>query len=378
MRTEGDPHADAVYAQILENTEGQELNQLFRTLANNQEVPPATTFAPFNQYFDETHDVPQDPVVLARLQRGQDAFMRRGQVGVIILLTKGLPTGYCMPCLTQVLMMSEALKKRPFHRLLGVAQLLLNVCSPGSFKPKGAAVITAQKVRLLHAGLRRIADQVIPDYRPRYGVAVNQEDLLATLMGFSLLVIQGFRQLGAGLSAQEEEDYLYLWNQYGLVMGIKPEYLPENVEDAEAFFEAYERRHAAPPEQNPDGVELARAHLDMFTRLMGAWGHLLGNDIVPLMYLNHLMGPERCERLTYPMVEGHEVLKLLLHRLPPNPLRHLIVLGKVDRIAHERLAEDIVQKLISDNYSGRPSFWMPMDLDSLRSLVNAAAVLAKA
>jgi hypothetical protein len=209
---------------------------------------------------------------------------------------------------------------------------------------------------------------------------VSQQDMLATLVGFSLLVIQGWRQLDAGVTPEEEEDYLYLWNQYGIIMGIKPEYLPTDVADAQAFFDAYEAREAVPAADNPQGVALARANLAMLQRLL----HPLEDgsvdqapaavsdgdlrDDIPIAYMNHLMGAERCARLGLPTLEGHDLLRRLLSRVPPDFLGSLPVVGDVVQKGHEVLCRAIVGRLITYNYGGHPSYWVPINLDDLRAL----------
>ena len=67
--------------------------------------------------------------------------------------------------------------------------------------------------------------------------------MLATIMGFSLLVIRGLQKLQVGLTAQEAEDYYYLWRIYALAIGIHPrgspdstEYLPANLAEADEFY----------------------------------------------------------------------------------------------------------------------------------------------
>ena len=52
-------------------------------------------------------------------------------------------------------------------------------------------LVTARKLRLLHAGVRTLVPRHRPDYAARFGPPVNLEDMLATIMGFSYLAFQG-------------------------------------------------------------------------------------------------------------------------------------------------------------------------------------------
>ena len=94
------------------------------------------------------------------------------------MLAKSLPEGYAAPNLAQVLNLSGDLRNRTYKRLLATLQLVLNVSSCTGFGPGGRAVISAQKLRLLHAGTRYITRKARPHFEEKYGVPVNQEDML--------------------------------------------------------------------------------------------------------------------------------------------------------------------------------------------------------
>ena len=77
-------------------------------------------------------------------------------------------------------------------------------------------------VRFLHAKVRRRISQrtAEPWDAEVFGVPINQEDLAATLLAFSINVIHGIEKtLGRPLSDAEQEDYLHLWRLIGWLMG---------------------------------------------------------------------------------------------------------------------------------------------------------------
>lgn len=176
------------------------------------------------------------------------------------------------------------LQKQTYRRLLGVLQMVIDVVGIGAFSPLGKAIATAQKLRLLHAGVRQIALARLPTYPEQHGLPCNQEDMLATIMGFSLCVIQGWRQLGNHIDPQSEEDYLYLWMVFGEMMGIQPTYLPKTVAEASEFYRGYETRQMRSRNDNPQGEVLAKHTLDMMTALLPAWMRRLGFDVLPQYY----------------------------------------------------------------------------------------------
>ncbi len=204
-----------------------------------------------------------------RLARGQQVFFTHAFAIGTVLFLKVLPTGYCAPALTRALTVSGDSQARPVRRSLLVLQMLLELCADGAFSgPCASAVFEAQKLRLLHAGVRPIVLNNVPGYVARFGKPVNQEQMLATIVGFSYETVQGLRQLRIGLSAQQEQDFLYLWRVFALVMGIHPEgepdstaHVPVTFEEIEAFQAAFRQRHFKPAAENLEGAHLARALL---------------------------------------------------------------------------------------------------------------------
>jgi hypothetical protein len=111
----------------------------------------------------------------------------------------------------------------------------MDVMQDGGLGPNGRGIRSAQKVRLLHASIRYyIANQ--PKWNskwdPAWGLPINQEDLAGTLMDFTVGVMKGLERSKIRLSQEQAEAYLHCWKVVGHIMGICPELIPENVEDA--------------------------------------------------------------------------------------------------------------------------------------------------
>ena len=61
-----------------------------------------------------------------------------------------------------------------------------------------------------------------------WGVPINQTDMIATHLQFSLLIMRGLRLLGARISREEAEGILHLWNLASYWMGVDLERLPKD------------------------------------------------------------------------------------------------------------------------------------------------------
>lgn len=380
LRLEGDAEADACVASLAESRDAY--RGLFQFLSANDVAVPDSAPAPLRDFFARALAVPRPdgaPPDFARLRAGEQAFQSHACCGALVLLANSLPAGYAAPNLSKILVQSGDLDTHPYKRLLGVLQMIVNVTSANGFAPAGKATVTAAKLRLLHAGVRRIVRHRTPEYDARFGVPVNHEDMLGTLMGFSLLVIEGLRRLGVPFSDREAEDYYYLWRTFGLAMGIHPPgepentlYLPATLTEATAFYRSYERRHYREAPENPEGVELTRACL-MMLEYMAAHSPLrrLGSARVPRIYMQRMLGRAGLVQRGIDPVAAHPLVQWLLL----TPLRLWTWLGsRADasrfRHFHDRLAELFFQGLIDRTLQGEVTFLIPEHMSDLHALTD--------
>ncbi|MEO1083964.1 MAG: oxygenase MpaB family protein [Acidobacteriota bacterium] len=256
---------------------------------------------------------------------GGAVFLRWAYPAAVVMLASSLPAGYSAPPLSRILTISDDLSRHPYRRLLAVVQLLINVSCQGHAvrEDHDDAETAAMKLRLLHAGVRLLVPEHRPDYIERFGPPVNHEDMLATIMGFSLLVLDGIKTLGFTMGDEESEAYWAMWRHFSRLMGIAPAedwmsdaFVPRTLDDARAFYRSYQRRwfcHGA--DENPDGVRLAERNRQMMIDLIPAPLRWLGLGRAPDILMTELLGAEGLERLGMQPLIGHGFDKKLLHWL---------------------------------------------------------------
>jgi hypothetical protein len=372
MRKEGDPEADHAFQLILEDKEIDGVRALFSVMNSNDDIPPAEHFPILSSFFTSTEDLPAG-IDQERIHRGEDVFEDHAFSGALALLAKSLPEGYQAPNLAIILSISGNLRAHTYRRLLGTLQTVVNVSTCRGFQRGGRAIVTAQKLRLLHAGVRALTPRARPGFVEAYGTPVNQEDMLATIVGFSLLVIEGWRTLKTGLTREEEEDYLYMWLVFARMMGVHPPdqpestaYIPEDVEDATAFYEAYRERHYVDGATNPDGVRLAAANLKMLKMLIPLPLRLLGFGFLPRMCMTDLLRNDSCRKLKIRPVRGHRILKTSLSWIHAM----LLSLQRSRHPHHERLGMILFNTLIKKAYDGSVTYTVPTNVAQLRSMID--------
>jgi hypothetical protein len=193
-----------------------------------------------------------------------------------------------------------------------------------------------------------------------------------TIMGFSYILLMGLRTLDAGLTPAQEEDCFYLWRVYALMMGIHPgghpesdEYLPDSIDDAARFYEAYRRRHYVNASANPEGVSLAAADLKMLRGQIPSILRLFGFGVMPHIYMRELMGDEACARIGIRPVYGQAAIKWALMHI------HGILkpVEEIDPAGVGRMGETMFQSMISKAYNGEVTFTVPTTLKDLKNIV---------
>lgn len=368
LRQQGDPQADLAVSRLIEERDVRAVNEIFKSLRADDSPIPDDAPAPFREFVGATRALPSW-ADRGRLPRGGEVFLRHAFSAAVVMLASSLPRGYAAPCLCHILSISRDLATHPYQRLMGVIQLLVNVSSKGSFEPDGRAVITAQKLRLLHAGVRTLVPRFRPGYQEKFGVPVNHEDMLATIMGFSYLVIDGIKRLGLPLSDADAEDFYYLWRVYAQMMGIHPEgrpdddsYIPANVEEAGQFYDSYVRRQDTSLAQNPYGLVLTQDNLAMMRDLIPRWLRLFGFGLAPRLAMSELLTPEELARVGVRPVAGHGVLRAAFG------LVLSAAQGLLDVVPFStRLATLIFQDMIDTSRQGEVEFCIPVNLATLRS-----------
>lgn len=354
MRQAGDPLADDVIAQLFSHSQASSVNELMKTLVANETPEPATLPDVVRDYLAQTDRLPEwaDPALIAQ---GEDVFWRFGPKMILILHCYSLPFDYLGRYGVRVLALTTRLVSNPSRRILEVAQFLVDIMQAGGLTaPDGRGRRSIQKVRLMHAAVRKLA-LTAPGWRPEGGLPVNQEDLAGTLMSFSWIVIDGLEKLGITLSDSDREAYLHCWRVVGYLLGIRQELLPLTIESAKELAATIARRQFAP---SPEGKELTAALTGMMAEILP--GNLFRH--APPLLIHYFLGPQWAGWLGI----GENAFAPILCA----PLR---VLGiEADTLLHDsgavrRLAEHAGQLLIQsivyvERGGNRPSFSIPTEL----------------
>lgn len=263
LRLEGDPLADKVIADIEAAGEVDAVNLLIRHLVTNNQPVPEQLPPVMQEYFKAT-DNPPAGVDYERLSRAVTFFQTHGMPIGLILSTAGLVHCYAVKKGVQVLAATHRFD-HPQRRVLETTQFCLYLMSKDSFTPRGKFIRCVQKVRLMHTAVRYLLLRSGMWPQAELGVPICQEDLLGTLMIFTVGVLRGLDRIGLAVTPAQAEDYYYLWQQVGLMLGIRPDMLPPTLTEAKALTDSIEQRHLG---YSAEGVALTKALMDYYEMLM--------------------------------------------------------------------------------------------------------------
>ena len=365
MRERGDNEADEALVQAMAHQDIPAINRLFGSFSAENKGIPANAPQSFLDFVART-SAPPPGLDIARATRGGEVMLEHATLCSLALLLYSLPYGYAAPRLANILDLTQNLEKRTYLRTLGVLQMLVNISAPGAFEPDGAALPTAQKLRLLHAGVRHVVRRKLPGYEAQFGTPLSQLDLVFTLMTFSVLVIVGVERLGVKWTQQQAADYFYLWQMYGQLAGIEPEFMPRSVEEGRDFCRAYAGEFADAAD-NEAGVRLTKADLKMLRQLMPTWLKCLGFRPAPKIYLIRMVGKEGALRVGVKGNPGSVLLQWIVLEFPAFLQRFLRSLP-LERGLHTWLSRVFFTGLIDSGRGGEVKFSVPTSLQELRRL----------
>jgi hypothetical protein len=242
-RSVGDPLADSVVDVLAELDEQPQMESsigFVERLAfeGKLEKPKLRVLRTF---LETSAEVPEW-VDWQAIERAQTFFVRFGLVHSTALLLGGLLESYSDTQIANVLMRTGRLHKGTYRRIFETGSMVYDTMIPGGLVEGRKGYRTLLKVRLMHAGVRRLMLRGKGWDLEQFGVPVGQEDMAFTLLMFDVATLNGAQRLGLRVSTQQREDHHHLWRYVGYLMGVDPELLPSTASEAEALHRAISKR----------------------------------------------------------------------------------------------------------------------------------------
>ncbi|MDO9236309.1 MAG: oxygenase MpaB family protein [Aquabacterium sp.] len=205
----------------------------------------------------------------AKLARGARVMQSTGQHGMMVLRDAGLMAGYQASAINQTLVMTGALQSGAQRRLAETTTWWLACTKKGGMARDGVGFKTTLRVRLIHAMVRAQVGKLPSWDAGALGVPINQVDMQATYLAFSVVQLLGLRMTGVLISAKESDAVMHLWRYIGWLMGVEADML---CDDEQAGRVLLYRNLISQAPSDGSSVLLARALMDEPLLRQYPWG----------------------------------------------------------------------------------------------------------
>jgi hypothetical protein len=366
----GDPLADAVVAWLADRRTGTDAKRIYTTALDQGLAAVPEAPAELRALFAQLEDEPLwlDPELL---NLGSQTHLRCSVACGLVLGCCCLPLAYRSWAGNKPLTWTQQLLQHSVNRLTKTNWFFLDTCEPDGLKRDRQGWKTTVKIRLIHAYNRRHLLKHRRWQRGVWGVPINQVDLAATNLLFSVTVLRHLRKLGFHFSAAESEAVMHLWRYSGHLLGVAPELLCATETEGDKFLDLL-LALGGPPDQDSHALLTALIEQAMPTLLGTVLGSANPPDpddprqqrwrarLVRFCYgLSHGLLGKRASDLNYPRTTWRYTAPLLLRSLitPLEALRRLIP-GATGFVA--RWGQHTIKKLMKQGpVPRRPDFLPP-------------------
>ncbi len=260
MRAEGDLLADAAIAVIMSEPRSDLAVEVRAALAGETRHGTGPSADDCRRYLSAGQPAAEqehslflpDWVDGAALDRAETFMAQHGARYSFVLLFLSLPILYGWAIGgAQTLAMTGQLADKFGRRVSETLRFVVSVIREGGLSPAGDGIATTLKVRLMHASIRYYARRAVCPtgdnyWRAEWGEPINQEQLVATMLSFCTLAVDGMRKLGIAVTDQEDRDLMMLWRAVGWILGIRAENMPTEPAEGRLVWDRCVERNFGP------------------------------------------------------------------------------------------------------------------------------------
>jgi len=328
MRRVADPETDALALEVFQSGGPKALVRMTQLLEDWEAPIPDELPLRMREWFATPVDYPAfvDP---AKLRVAEERFVEYGPVSTVALLMCAIPHFFTNPAGARSFYLAKIFSPDSLrNRMLEMTQFVGSITeygglaqfwvAPAQRRPgdlhgvrKGGGVMTVQKLRVIHSGIRiMLGLPREPDRQWNYdrlGQPINQEDLCEAVLCFCFCTIDSLAKLGIDQSPAEQEATLCAWKTVGHLLGLCEALQPVDVAEGRALHkQLFERSCTDTAESRVLIAEVGHIMQCMMPR---------GLKRVPEALMRYLMGSRVADQLAVP---DHDVLLRVIagtHRL---------------------------------------------------------------
>lgn len=248
-----DEHVDRLTENWMNNGDFKSIMKSLHQNSNEIKLP--------QDYLDFKKNIEITPswVDMNLIKAGCELSERCGLMGLLVLRDFALLGGYNFANLTKPLVATGALEKGAVHRLYNTLNFWINVSRTGHYSHE-KRINACLRTRLVHCVSRLMIYEKTPNWdKDKYGVPINNADMIATNIAFTVYFLYGLQKLNFKYTEQEEQGIFHLWKYVTYLLGVPMEIIPNNKKEALAFFKFWTQYQNAP---DTDSMKLTASLLD--------------------------------------------------------------------------------------------------------------------
>lgn len=231
---------------------------------------------------------------------------RVGRLAMYVLRDMALMGGYLLSAFNQTLILTGDLEKGAASRLSNTSNWWLSVTECVNSNQVGqSGFASTLNVRWVHAMVRRHIQSHPKWDGSVYGLPINQVDMAATYLGFSVVLLLGLRLSGVLVSRDESRAVMHLWKWIAWQMGVEAQWLVDTEEQAIVKLKQFTMTHT-PADHSSKQLAMALAkeplsrEFERWTSLQRRWAYythlstnsyLLGGRTMKTLGLKSPVGP---------------------------------------------------------------------------------------
>ncbi|MFF3350237.1 oxygenase MpaB family protein [Streptomyces sp. NPDC002779] len=264
----GDPPADQLVSEMIDNREVDGVNHLFRTI---NELGPDQDLSGLPErlaQFLREAQAPPPGWSEADVRAAEGFFAHHHGEASMLQGTVGLIGTYLSPTGAFTLRSTGRLGgvEGPGRRLSQSSRLFIDMGKENALRDRSLAA-TVTKVRLVHASVRQLHKKSGEWDYAKWGEPVSQKYTTGAACVFSAQILQGMQNLGLHVAKDDAHGFMCAWHYINHYLGTPEKWLlPKNADEVEAIWNAQRDKEW---KKTDDGVYMTAQAIKFYRDLIG-------------------------------------------------------------------------------------------------------------
>ncbi|MCK0155137.1 DUF2236 domain-containing protein [Alcanivorax sp. S6407] len=219
----GDPEMDALVDWMMEYG-ARDARAMFETAINKGLAAVKECPEPLRAFIRKVEKRPSW-VDFDLINEGARFIHSTGMTAPYVLRDLALMGGYLLSGFNQSLVLTGALNKGASQRVAETGKWWVDCTEVDGLQRFGAGFRSTLHVRMVHSLVRRNLNRRDDWDASEWGMPLSQVDMVATYLGFCVVMLGGLRKLGVPVTPRESKAVMHLWKYASWLMGVEERWL---------------------------------------------------------------------------------------------------------------------------------------------------------